>query len=41
MRTPWTMSTLEAVIFSGLVLGLSGAVIWQRSCGEARAQAPC
>jgi hypothetical protein len=28
MRTPWTLSTLEAVIFSGLVLGLSGAGIW-------------
>jgi hypothetical protein len=28
MRTPWTLSTLEAMIFSGLVLGLSGAAMW-------------
>jgi hypothetical protein len=28
MRTPWTLSTLEAVIFSGLVLGLSGVGTW-------------
>jgi hypothetical protein len=28
MRTPWTLSTLEAMIFSGLVLGLSGAGVW-------------
>jgi hypothetical protein len=28
MRTPWTLSTLEAVIFSALVLGLSGVALW-------------
>jgi hypothetical protein len=28
MRSPWTLSTLETVIFSGLVLGLSGAAFW-------------
>jgi hypothetical protein len=28
MRTPWTLSTLEAVIFFGLVLGLAGAGTW-------------
>jgi hypothetical protein len=28
MRTPWTLSTLEALIFSGLVLCLSGAAMW-------------
>jgi hypothetical protein len=28
MRSPWTLSTFEAVIFSGLVLGLSGAALW-------------
>jgi hypothetical protein len=27
MRTPWTLSTLEAVIFSALVLGLSGVAL--------------
>jgi hypothetical protein len=28
MRSPWTLSTLEMVIFSRLVLGLSGAAFW-------------
>jgi hypothetical protein len=28
MRTPWTLSTLEAVIFAALVLALAGAGAW-------------
>ena len=28
MRSPWTLSTIEAVIFSALVLGLAGAGTW-------------
>jgi hypothetical protein len=33
MRTPWTLSTLEAVIFFGLVLGLAGAGTWASVIG--------
>jgi len=28
MRTPWTLSTAEALIFFGLVLVLAGAGTW-------------
>ena len=28
MRSPWTLSMFEAVIFSALVLGLAGAGTW-------------
>jgi hypothetical protein len=28
MRTPWTLSTIEAAIFFGLVLVLVGAGTW-------------
>jgi hypothetical protein len=28
MRTPWTLSTIEAAIFLGLVLVLAGAGTW-------------
>jgi hypothetical protein len=28
MRTPWTLSTIEAAIFIGLVLILAGAGTW-------------
>jgi hypothetical protein len=33
MRTPWTLSTLEAAIFFGLVLGLAGAGTWASVVG--------
>jgi hypothetical protein len=28
MRTPWTLSTIEAAIFIGIVLALAGAGTW-------------
>jgi hypothetical protein len=28
MRTPWTLSTIEALLFIGLVLVLAGAGTW-------------
>jgi hypothetical protein len=33
MRTPWTLSTIEAVIFTGLVLVLAGAGTWATAIG--------
>jgi hypothetical protein len=33
MRTPWTLSTIEAAIFIGLVLVLAGAGTWASTVG--------
>jgi hypothetical protein len=33
MRTPWTLSTVEAAIFTGLVLVLAGAGTWATAIG--------
>jgi hypothetical protein len=33
MRTPWTLSTVEAAIFFGLVLALAGAGTWASVIG--------
>jgi hypothetical protein len=33
MRTPWTLSTIEAAIFCGLVLVLAGAGTWASVIG--------
>ena len=33
MRTPWTLSTIEAAIFLALVLGLAGAGTWASAIG--------
>ena len=33
MRTPWTLSTIEALIFFGLVLVLAGAGTWATVLG--------
>lgn len=37
MRTPWTFSTIEAAIFLGLVLVLTGAGTWAASHRPANA----
>jgi hypothetical protein len=33
MHSPWTLSTLEAAIFSAVVLGLAGAATWASAIG--------
>jgi hypothetical protein len=33
MRTPWTLSTVEAAIFFGLVLALAGVGTWASVIG--------
>jgi hypothetical protein len=33
MRTPWTLSAIEAVIFVGLVLILAGVGTWASTVG--------
>jgi hypothetical protein len=33
MRTPWTLSNIEAAIFTGLVLVLAGAGTWATAIG--------
>jgi hypothetical protein len=33
MRTPWTLSTIEAAIFIGFVLVLAGAGMWASAVG--------
>jgi hypothetical protein len=34
MRTPWTLSTIEAAIFIGLVLILAGGGTWASTVGK-------
>jgi hypothetical protein len=36
MRTPWTLSTIEAAIFLGLVLVLAGAATWASASASKR-----
>jgi hypothetical protein len=33
MRTPWTLSTFEALLFIGVVLVLAGAGTWASAVG--------
>ena len=40
MRTPWTLSTIEALIFFGLVLLLAGAGTWASAVGWTSISAP-
>jgi hypothetical protein len=38
MRTPWTLSTIEAMLFIGLVLSLAARVPWPQPSADSLAR---